>query len=106
MPLGIVAEQVRVLLEGGAAAGRVDDDGIELERLEHLDVLASQCPRRLALADMDVQRAAAALLARGVHIAAVPREHAHAGLVRLAQELLHHAAGDEPDAVSAGAACP
>ena len=98
--LGVVAQQVPVLLERRAAAGGVDDDGVERQRLEGVDVAARQIARGLALARVHLQRAAAALPRRAVDDAAVGGQHAHGGGVRLAEELRHDAALDEPHAVA------
>src|SRR5438067_68180 len=55
-PYDVVREQVSVQLELRAAAGRVDDDGVEGGALERLDVPFRERQRLVVRARMRVQR--------------------------------------------------
>ena len=61
---GIVRQQLAILLERGAAAGGVGDDGVEAAVQQGVDVAPRQPARFLAQAGVHVQRAAAALARR------------------------------------------
>ena len=96
-PGRVVGQQLAVLLEGRAAAGRVDDDPLGVRPLERLDVLSRQPLRRLALAGVDVERAAADLVFWQVDVAAGPGQDADRRAVRLGEGDAHDAAGEEGD---------
>src|SRR5262249_26984036 len=103
--LGVVRKQVAVLLQRGATAGGVDDDRVEVQAREGIDVSTGKRPRRLAIAGVHLQCAAAPLRLRAVHHAAVIRQHTHGGSVGVTEELRHDAALDEADTVAHSADC-
>src|ERR1700754_663986 len=63
-PGGIVAEKIAVLLHGRSASCRVDDDGVDVERLEGSDHLASEMGGLIFEAGVDHESAAAGLSLR------------------------------------------
>src|SRR5712691_6630518 len=94
----VIAQQVAVFLQVGAAARRVDDNLIAVEWLEHIDVLARELPAALRFARVNMQRAAALLLRGGDHLAAVSGQHANGGFIDGAKYLVHDAAAYEAHA--------
>ena len=82
-----VAEQVGVVLDRGAAPGGVGDDGVEAAALDlapprpHAPLRRAQ--RRPFVAEMKVERAAAAGALGDDHLASVPPQDAHRRLVDL-----------------------
>src|SRR5579883_1497553 len=97
---GIVAQEVAVFFQVGTAACRVDDDGVAVVRLEHVDIVSCQRTALFALAGVDVQRAAALLLYRRDDLAAICGQLANGGLVDVAEYLIHDAAADEADTIA------
>ena len=95
MPLGIVLEQVGILLEDRTAAGRVGDQGVEVPRFDGLDVSHGLLASDSAQSGVDLQRPAALLFAGDGDFATVPLEHPHRGLVQPAEEHVLHAAGHQ-----------
>jgi hypothetical protein len=98
-PLGVVAEQMAVVLHGRAAARGVDDDRVAV--LEHRDRLA----RLVARVDprVELQRAAAARLGRRPDLEPLGRQHADGDRVDVAEEDALDAALQEADAAALGA---
>ena len=103
-PVGVVGQQVRVVLHARAAAGDVDRDVLEV--LVGRDRLARQRQRLLLDAGVHLQRAAAARLARRVDLEALGAEHAHGGGVDVAEEHALDAALHERDAPAPRAPSP
>ena len=101
-PLGLVAEEVAVLLEVRPAAGGVDHDGVDLGALEGLDDLAGEAEGLLLAPAVRRQRAAAALPRRDDDVAALGRQHADRRRVDVGEEGPLHAAGQQPDRPAAG----
>src|SRR6266446_5576002 len=60
-PAEVVAEQLAVLFKRGAAAGRIDDDGVEVKRLENFEVAPGAIPGAFEVATVGVESAAADL---------------------------------------------
>ena len=87
----IVAQQMVVLFHGGAAAGGVDDDGIDISVEESIDVAPGHLSRRRAFAVVKVERTATDLILGKDNVAAVASQHAHGGFVHVAEEQRHHA---------------
>ncbi len=104
-PLGQIfhaAFELRVkVLHVSAAAGRVDDQRIELAHAERLHVLVAQPLRALEVAVVREQRAAAPLALRKPHLAACELQQPDRCLVRLGVQDGHHASNQERDAVLA-----
>ena len=88
---GVVLEQLGVLLHGGAAAGGVDDNGVDAGVEEGVDVAAGQGAAGVALADVGAEGAAAALIGDD-DLAAVAGEHGRGCLVHPAVDEGHDAA--------------
>jgi hypothetical protein len=88
----IVPQQIAVLLHGGAAAGSVDDDGIDISIEESVNVLSGHCLGRDTFTVVRVQSAAASLSLRKDDFATVSSEHADRGFIHVAEEQRHHAA--------------
>ena len=88
-------EQVRVVLEHRAAAGGVDDDGVELVGVEGGDVLPGQGQGGRLDARVIVDGAAAGLRRRDDDLAAVLLEDAGGGGVGLGEHGVGHAAEEE-----------
>ncbi len=101
--VGVVGEQLSVLLHGGAAAGGVDDDGVDLRGEEGVDVAAGEGAGGRPVAVVGVEGAAAELPRRRHHLEAVARQHPHGGLVDAAEGVGHDAAGEQGDAPPRGA---
>ena len=102
-PLGVgrvIGQEPVVLLEGGATAGGVDDDGVQVPLLERINVHPSNPPRFLLRAGVGLECATATLCLRDDHLAAVGRQHAHGGLVRFGKRQRHDAAADHADAIA------
>ena len=89
------------VLQVRPAAGRVDDDALGACTAEAVGEATRPLVPFLAPAGMEVQRAAALLVARGEHLAALGREHARGRRVHLAEEHALDAAEQEADAGAA-----
>ena len=85
-PFGVVAEEVAVLLHGGAAAGGVDDDGVDVGGLEEGDDVARHCGGLLFEAGVDHQGSAAGLVFGRDDLAAFSGEDACGGGVDVGEE--------------------
>ncbi len=96
-------QNVGIVLEHGAAAGRVDDDGVELVRVERLHVPPGQRQGRLLDARVIVDGTAAGLGSRDHDLAAVLLEHPGRRGVRLGVHRVGHAAQEEGHAGALGA---
>src|SRR5216683_3460081 len=96
-PLGIVAQQVRILLHGRAATRRIDDDHVDAGLLECLDQAAGEGCRLGAPAVVQRQRSAAALAGRDDDITPLAGQHSRRGQVDLREEHLLHAARQHAD---------
>src|SRR5579875_11102 len=68
---GVVAQEMAVFFEVGAATGGIDDDDVAVVWLEHVDVASCQCATFFSLTGVYMQRTAALLLYRCDHLAAV-----------------------------------
>src|SRR5579884_571548 len=97
---GIVAQEMAILFQVGAAASRVDDDGIAVIWLEDIDIVPCQRAALFALASVDMQRAATLLLHWRDDFTTVRGQHTNGGLVDVTEHLVHDAAADEADAVA------
>src|SRR2546422_3732352 len=91
----IVAERMTVFLEGRAAAGGVDHDGIHV--FESADVVAGAFTRALQIAAVSVQGAAADLSVGRDDVVAGAIEPRHRRGVRLAKHDTHDATADQAD---------
>src|SRR5579884_961621 len=98
---GIIFQQMPVFFERRATASRIDDDGIQVIGLEHVDVVTCQPAPALGLAAVDVERAAATLLGRSDYLAAIRRQHTHGGFIDIVEKLIHDAATDHAHAIAA-----
>src|SRR6266851_5537565 len=90
-----------VFLEGGTAAGGVGDDGVEAFEQKCGEIVAREFASRIAKAGMRGERAAAELILRDCHFAAVGGEDADGGFVELGESDIGDAAGEERDAGAA-----
>ena len=97
----VMAEQVMIFLQRGAAAGSVGDDGVEIGEMEGEEILAGDVAGGLAGAGVLGQRAAAALCVRNNDVAAVGSEHANGGLVERREGDLRDATGEKRHARAA-----
>ena len=89
-----------VLLHGGAAAGGVDDDGIDVGLLEGGDDLAGHGGGLAVEAGVEHEGAAAGLAGGDDDLAVLGGEHAGGGAVDAAEEDLLDAAGEHADAAA------
>ena len=96
----IIGQQPVVFLEGSAAAGGVDDDGIQVPLLEGVNVHTGHPTRFFLRAGVGLERATAALRLRDDYLAAIGRQHAHGGLVRFGERQRHDTAADHADAIA------
>src|SRR6266851_9333007 len=92
-----------VFLEGGTAAGGVGDDGVEVFVKKCGEIVAREFASRIAKAGMRGERAAAELIFRDDHFAAVGGEDADGGFVELRECDVGDASGEKRDAGAAGA---
>jgi hypothetical protein len=94
---GIVAEAVAVLFHVGAAAGGVDDDGIDAGLFEDVDSVAGEGERRGFFSGMDAERAAAGLVLWGDDFTAFGGEDAGGGSVDVREKSALDTAEEETD---------
>src|SRR5215831_19647138 len=87
----IVAEEMVVLFHSGAAAGRIDNDGIDTGVEKNIDVSPGHFFRRLALAVVNVERAAANLISGKDDVAAIASQHPDGCSVYFAEKKRHDA---------------
>src|SRR5215475_24796 len=92
-----------VLFHSGAAARRIDNDGIDTGVEKNVNVPPSHSFRRRALAVVNVERAAANLISRKDDVAAVASQHPHGGRIHFAEKEWHDATVKHRDFSSAGA---
>ena len=86
-------EQVPVLLHRRAAARHVGDDVVDVERARTRAIVApGPGQRRLLAPGVQLQRAAALLVAGHDHVVALGGQHPHGGLVDAVEEHVLHAA--------------
>src|SRR6476646_3128251 len=104
--LGIAAvtrEQMAIVLDHGAAAGRGGEDGVELTFAERarpgIDIAPRSLVRLVLAAEMVLQRAAAGFLARHHYLDAVAPEQPDGGVVDGRLQHLLHAAEQERHAL-------
>ena len=97
-PLGVVLQQLAVVLERRAAAGRVDHNLVDVRTFEGGNEASGMLSGVLVLPGMERQRPAAALRGRRIDGATLGGQHAHRALVHVAEEHLLHAARHETDA--------
>src|SRR5215510_15119578 len=90
-----------VLFHSGAAARRIDNDGIDTGVEKNVNVPPSHSFRRRALAVMNVERAAANLISRKDDVAAVASQHPHGGGMHFAEKKRHDATVEHRDLGSA-----
>jgi hypothetical protein len=95
--LGIVTQQVSVVLHRRAAPGGVDHHVVEVLLLEGVYGLPGKVERLLLAPGVRAESAAAALVLGGDHLAALGGEDPHGRGVDLGEEDLLHAAGEDPD---------
>ena len=88
------------VLQRRAAAGRVGHDRVDPVDLERAAVARAQARGGRGIARVQVQRAAAHLLARDPDLEAVAHQHLDAGRVGGAEQLGHHAAAEEGHAAA------
>ena len=100
----VAFEQLGVVLEVGAAAAGVGDDGVELGGRKLVNVPAGEALGEFPFAVVRVQGAAAVLLGRGDDFAAVAREHLDGVHVHIAEDEVLRAAGEHGDTVALRAA--
>jgi hypothetical protein len=90
------SQQAGVLLQHGAAAGRVDDDRrVRRDVQKHPGVPSGQLDGLGVLAGVRVKRAAAALIRRLDHAVAVRLEHPDRRSVHVGEEVVHDAAAKQ-----------
>ena len=97
-PLGVVRQQLSVLLHRRPATGGVDHNLIDALALERGDESLRKRARILVVSAVQPERAAAALAARRHDLAAFRGQRANRRLVDLAEKRPLHASRDEADA--------
>ena len=102
-PFGVIAEEMAILLHGRAAAGGVDDDGIDVGALEEVDDGAGHRGGLFFEAGVDHEGSAAGLILRGDDFAALGGQNARGGGVDVGEEDLLYTAGKHADAAAMGA---
>jgi glycolate dehydrogenase FAD-linked subunit len=93
-PKRIVAEDVPVVLQVGAASRGVDDH-LPIATGKGVDVEAGELARAFAVAGVGVQGAAARLLLGDAHDMAVSLEETHGRALGVSERLAHDAAGED-----------
>ena len=97
-PRLVLEQQIAVLFERRAAAGRIDEDRVDLLALEARDERAREVLGLIGPAAVQRKRTAAALPARHDDFAAFRAEHANRRGVHAREERALHAARDQRDA--------
>src|SRR5258705_7975646 len=92
VPLGIILQQVRILLYDRSAAGRIDRDERRARAIEGGDVAPRQRTGGLEAAGVRVQRTAAVLPGSVDHRVAVDGQNAPRRPIGLVEQTVHHAA--------------
>src|SRR5229473_7334695 len=92
-----------VFLEGGTAAGGVGDNGVEVFAKKCREIVPREFASGIANAGVGGERAAAELIFRDDHFAAVGGEDADGSFVELRESDIGDAAGEERDAGAARA---
>ena len=82
----VVFEELAILLQRRAAAGGVGQNSLHIQGEEDVDVAAGEATGRLKVAGVDRESAAAGLLRRDEHLAAIAGQDAHRGLVEIGVE--------------------
>jgi hypothetical protein len=85
-PLGVVAEEVAVLLHRGAAAGGVDDDGVDIGGFEEDDDVAGHGGGLVFETGVDHESTAAGLAGWGDDLEAFRRKDARGGGVHVGEK--------------------
>src|SRR5262245_23832314 len=80
-----------VLFHSGAAASRIDNDGIDTSVEKSINIAPGHSFRCRALAVVNVESAAANLISRKDDIAAIASQHPHGGRIHLAEKERHDA---------------
>ena len=93
--LGVVAQQVAVLLHADAAPRRGDDDRVNLGGKEGVYVAPGQVPGRIQVADVGIERSAADLGLGHNHVTAVARQDPNDGVHLGALHQRHDASGQQ-----------
>ena len=96
----IVTEQMPIVLEIGAAASRIGNNGIDLGALEDVNDFAGEIERRRFFAGVDHERAAAGLRGRSDNFAAFGSKDAHRGGIDVRKKFALHAAEKQTDATA------
>ena len=94
-PVRVVVEQVPVLLHRRAAAGHVGHHVVDVQRLERGDGAPRPAQRLLLTPGVQLQRAAAPLVAGHDHVVALRGQHPCGGRVDPVEEHVLHAAGQQ-----------
>src|SRR5262245_29280660 len=92
-----------VLFHSGAAARRIDNDGIDTGVEKNVNVPPGHSFRRRALAVVNVERAAANLISRKDDVAAIASQYPHGGHIHFAEKERHDATVEHGNL---GSACP
>src|SRR5712692_6703353 len=96
----VVAQQITIVLQIGAAPGGIADDDVHTRALERVNQPPRQLQCRFFLARVDHQSAAAALLARRNHFAAFGGEDPRGGIIYVWKQDALHAPEQDADAQS------
>lgn len=95
--IGVAGEEGAVVLEGGTAAGGINDDGVEFGDRERFEVVAGGGAGGIELTAVGMEGAAAGLVGWNEDVVAGGIEEADGLVVGVAEEGMHHAAGEKCD---------
>src|SRR4051812_24110896 len=98
--LGVVTQEIRVLLHGRAASGGVYYDVVQVLLLESVDGLAGEVQGLFLAPGVGGESPTTALVLGGDYLAALGGEHADGRGVDLGEEYLLHAAGEDADSLA------
>src|SRR4051794_31172992 len=95
----VFSENLVVFLQGGPAARRVGQNGVELIWIDSVYILSGECHCVLFQARMKMERATAALTTWDDHLAAICPENSHSSLIQASERNISDATGQEGYAI-------
>lgn len=101
-PVGVVTEKVPVFLHSRAAAGGVDDDGVDVRGFEESNEIAGHAGGLVFQARVNHESPAAGLSGWGDDLKSFSTQHACSSGVYVGEKYLLNAAGEHADASASG----